>query len=133
MVNELERGRSCWNQPAGHVELGESLVDAALRETLEETGYQIRLDALQGIYQETNAEFGWHSVRVCFMGTALAKISQQLDTDIIGCEWLPMDDLLADRYPLRSELTRLTLQDFGKTSPLPLSIVKPLAASTPLL
>ena len=51
MVNEIDNGIIGWNQPAGHVEPGESLLDAARRETLEETQYQVRLTALVGIYQ----------------------------------------------------------------------------------
>ena len=45
MVEEIDNGRRVINQPAGHVEVGESLFDAAIRETREETGWSVRLEA----------------------------------------------------------------------------------------
>ena len=51
MVEEAVGGRLVLNQPAGHLEPDESLVEAALRETLEETGWQVRLTAFVGAYQ----------------------------------------------------------------------------------
>ena len=50
LVEELAGGQAVFNQPAGHLEADESLIEAALRETLEETGWQVELTAVTGIY-----------------------------------------------------------------------------------
>ena len=54
-VEEHSEGfvHTVFNQPAGHVECGETLTEAAIRETLEETGHHIDIDALLGIYTYT--------------------------------------------------------------------------------
>ena len=52
-VEEVKAGRLVLNQPAGHLEANESLREAALRETLEETGWDVELTALLGIYLYT--------------------------------------------------------------------------------
>ena len=49
MVQEKSGESLVYNQPAGHVEVGEGLIDAAVRETFEETGWQVRVDCLIGI------------------------------------------------------------------------------------
>lgn len=48
LVEEQQRGRLVLNQPAGHLEPGESLIEAALRETLEETGWTVEIQGLVG-------------------------------------------------------------------------------------
>ncbi|HCV95258.1 MAG TPA: NUDIX hydrolase, partial [Stenotrophomonas sp.] len=53
LVEERIDGRLVLNQPAGHLEPGESLAAAALRETLEESGWEVRLNAFIGLYQWT--------------------------------------------------------------------------------
>src|SRR5690606_39291644 len=51
MVEESVAGQLVLNQPAGHLEPDESLFEAALRETREETGWDVRLTAFVGAYQ----------------------------------------------------------------------------------
>ena len=48
LVEELENGRHVFNQPAGHLEAGETLSEAAARETLEETGWEVQIEAVLG-------------------------------------------------------------------------------------
>ena len=71
LVEERIDGQLVLNQPAGHLEPGESLVEAAVRETLEETGWQVRLEAFVGSYQWT-APGGQQYLRFAFAGQALA-------------------------------------------------------------
>ena len=123
MVNEIDNGISCWNQPAGHVEVGESIQTAAIREALEETGYKVELTGIQGIYQGIHLQTGTHYVRICFQATAVKKIAQNLDPDIIKADWLDIEQLLEGKYPLRSELTRITLEELTKEPILPLSLI----------
>ena len=55
MVEELINGQLVLNQPAGHLEANESLAQAALRETLEETAWEVELTGLLGLYQQTSS------------------------------------------------------------------------------
>lgn len=131
MVNEIDNGINCWNQPAGHVEAGESISQAAVREALEETGYKVELTGIQGIYEGVHKQSGTHYVRVCFTANATELTNNTLDSDIIKAEWLPRQDLLRDIYPLRSEITRITLEDAGKAPIVPLSFVHNLNLGEP--
>lgn len=119
MVNEIDNGVSCWNQPAGHVEVGEDLVSAAEREALEETGCRVEISGISGIYQGVHAQSGTHYVRVCFSAQVIEQTKESLDSDIIEARWLSLNELLAGKYPLRSALARQTLEDapFGPIYP----------------
>src|SRR5574344_1998322 len=70
LVSEHIDGRSVLNQPAGHLESGESLAQAAVRETLEETGWEVELTGLVGIYQ-WQAPNGSEFLRVAFAARPL--------------------------------------------------------------
>ena len=66
LVEELKAGRLVLNQPAGHLEANENLREAAIRETLEETGWEVELTGLVGIYLYTAPSNGITYQRVCF-------------------------------------------------------------------
>lgn len=123
MVNEIDNGINCWNQPAGHVEPGESLETAAIREALEETGYNVKLLGIQGIYQGCHQLTGTHYVRVCFVADVISKSDHPLDADILRADWLPLDALLRGDYRLRSEITRTTLEDLVNAPIYPLTMI----------
>ena len=74
MVEELKRERAVLNQPAGHLDTDESLIDAAIRETLEETGYDVELTGVIGIYLYTAPSNGVTYQRICFAGKAVSAI-----------------------------------------------------------
>ncbi|MBP8867227.1 MAG: NUDIX hydrolase, partial [Propionivibrio sp.] len=94
-----------YNQPAGHLEFGEALSDAAIRETLEETGYTCVPDALVGIYQWRKPERDLSYLRFAFSGRVLAHDARrQLDEDIIAAHWLTPDEIRARQAQLRSPM-----------------------------
>jgi ADP-ribose pyrophosphatase YjhB (NUDIX family) len=129
MVNEIDNGINCWNQPAGHVEPGESLIDAALRETLEESQYRVKITSLVGIYQSVHASTGIHYVRVCFTADTPELVENSpRDTDIIDVDWLPLNQLLAGDYPLRSALVKQALVDYQAGHRFPITLIHPLFA-----
>ena len=70
LVEETVGGKPVFNQPAGHVEPFESLKDAAIRETLEETGWEIELTAWQGLYVYHSPRNGVTYYRHCFASLA---------------------------------------------------------------
>ena len=105
LVEELAGGQAVLNQPAGHLEADESLIAAALRETLEETGWEVELTAVTGIYLYTAPSNGVTYQRVCFIAKALKHHPDyQLDEGIVRARWLTRDELMDLRDAWRSEL-----------------------------
>jgi ADP-ribose pyrophosphatase YjhB (NUDIX family) len=127
LVEELIDGQRVLNQPAGHLEPGESLAAAALRETLEESGWEVRLTAFIGVYQWT-APDGTAFLRFAFAATPVAHDpARALDTGIIRALWLTPAELRADPARLRSPLVRQVVEDFLGGQRHPLALVKDIA------
>jgi len=113
LVEEIANGRAVLNQPAGHLEADESLMQAAVRETLEETGWDVELTAVVGIYLYTAPSNGVTYQRVCFTGRALQqRPDYPLDHGIIGPRWLTRAQLLSQRERWRSELVLRCIDDY---------------------
>jgi len=111
------------NQPAGHVEAGENIVDAAIRETLEETGHIFKPESLLGIYH-LNTQFGKAYYRICFIGSATqAPHKPALDPDIIAAHWLTADEII-NHNSLRSPLVYQCMQDYLDGVRFPLSSIR---------
>ena len=105
MVEEDIRGEKILNQPAGHLEPGETLIEAAVRETLEETGWDIRVDYLIEFSQWTSQASNNHYLRSCFAGTALQHHPDTvLDAGIIAALWMTRAEVAAAKDRLRSPL-----------------------------
>lgn len=112
-VEELSQGKHVFNQPAGHIEQNETIEAAALRETLEETGWRVELNGLVGLYTYTAPSNGVTYYRFCFAGTAIEKVSEQLDPDIISEHWLSRDDLSnMTSEQFRSPLVLKCIEDY---------------------
>jgi len=123
MVEEDIRGEVRFNQPAGHLEDDESLIDAAVRECLEETAWQFQPEALVGVYRWRNAASQDTFLRVTFCGTCRNEDSQRpLDTGIIATHWLTLDDIRSRTGQLRSPMVIQSIDDYleGKRYPLEL-------------
>ena len=121
MVEERIAGRLVLNQPAGHLEDAESLVEAAIRETREETAWRLNPEALVGVYLWRNPDNGRSFLRFAFCGTVDDhRPGQPLDTGIQRALWLSRDQLLAQPGRLRSPLVMRCLDDYllGKRQPL---------------
>lgn len=105
LVEETIDGRAVLNQPAGHLDAGESLIDAVIRETLEETAWQVRPVGLIGVYQLLLPQV--HFVRMTFLCEALAHDSTRaLDSEIVRTHWLTRDEIANHSIPQRSSSTR---------------------------
>lgn len=113
MVEEWAGGLAVLNQPAGHLEADESLSQAALRETLEETGWDVELTAVTGIYLYTAPSNGVTYQRVCFAARAVQHHPERpLDQGIIGPRWLTREELCAQPERLRSALVLECIDDY---------------------
>lgn len=123
-VEEQTRDGHRLNQPAGHVEGGERIVDAAVRETLEETGYHVEPVALVGIYRWQAFAGAPTFVRFTFEARAVRHDPDRpLDTGILRTHWLDYPTLLARHADHRSPLVLRCVEDFLAGQRMPLSLV----------
>ncbi len=111
-VEERVNGQLVLNQPAGHLEPDESLLEAALRETREETGWDVRLTAFLGAYQWKAPETNRHYLRFAFAAEPERHDpARTLDEGIVQALWLTPDELLAARDRHRSPLVWKVVAD----------------------
>lgn len=120
-----------FNQPAGHLDPHESLEQAVVRETLEETAHDFTPTALVGMYMSryVSARTG-HDVTYLsftFCGEVGAKHDQALDVGILRAVWMSYDELVATREKHRSPSVLQRVDDYlaGKRAPLSLLITHP--------
>ncbi len=128
VVEERVSGQLVLNQPAGHLEPDESLAEAALRETREETGWDVRLTAFVGAYQwkapSLNGNPGRHYLRFAFAAEPVAHDpARRLDEGIVRAFWVTPSDLFGMRERHRSPLVAKVVEDFlaGRRHPLELA------------
>lgn len=121
VVEERAHGRLVLNQPAGHLEPDETLQQAALRETREETGWDVRLTAFVGAYQWKAEETGRHYLRFAFAAEPVHHDpARPLDEGIVGTHWFTPAELQQAQPRHRSPLVWTVVQDFlgGRRYPL---------------
>lgn len=112
------------NQPAGHLEAGETLVAAAIRETLEETGYHVTPTTLVGIYRWQAPATGATFIRFAYAADVVSHDPRRtLDEGILRAFWLSYDDLIASRDRHRSPLVLRCVDDFRSGVKRPLDFV----------
>lgn len=125
LVEEMADNRAVFNQPAGHLEADESLIQAALRETLEETGWDVELTGVVGIYLYTAPSNGVTYQRVCFAGKPVRqRPDHPLDEGIIGPRWLSREELAAQPERWRSELVLRCIDDYLGGQHFALSLIR---------
>lgn len=105
MVEEDLHGKKLINQPAGHLDPGETLVQAAIRETMEETAWQVEIKHLVEFSQWTSPNSQTHFLRACFAGVAIQHFPKNpLDDGIIRALWMSRDEVNQNTHRLRSPL-----------------------------
>lgn len=113
LVEENSDGRIVLNQPAGHVEENETLSEAVIRETLEESGRHFLPEAIVGIYRWRSPLNHITYLRVAFCGSCSARDRDlSLDTDIITTHWLSYAELREKAALLRSPLVMRCIEDY---------------------
>ncbi len=112
-VKEHSRKGEVINQPAGHWEKGETLIEAAQRETLEETGWHVSISHLISVYQWQHPEKDETFLRFCFAANCLEhEPTRELDPAIISVCWLSYKQLLDARPAWRSPMVLRCIDDF---------------------
>ena len=123
VVQERAARRVVLNQPAGHLEEGESLLQAVVRETLEETGYPFVPEAVTGLYL-------WRGpgertfLRVAFAGTVGDRVNgAPLDRAIIRTAWVTQEHLRGREAELRSPMVLRCIEDYLRGVRYPLELL----------
>ena len=126
LVEENVRGRLVLNQPAGHLDPDETLQQAALRETLEETGWEVSLTCLLGV-QQWNSPSGRQFVRFTFGAEPVHHHpARELDRGIVRALWLARDEVAAAGERLRSPMVLASIDDWLGGMRLPLDAIRSL-------
>lgn len=129
MVRETDQGVSVLNQPAGHVEQGESLESAVIRETLEETGWEFEPCYLSGIYHFVAAN-GETYIRFTFFGELVRhRPGVKLDPAIEGIEWIARSELQNGELNLRNDVVVKCICDYEAGNRLPPNSVQQLKSA----
>lgn len=112
------------NQPAGHWERNETLIEAVVREAMEETAHRVEPIALLGCYTTTNAARDITYLRLAYVCQLTGfEPDQQLDTGIVRAVWLTPEEIAASAIPHRSPLVMRCVQDYLNGRRFPLDFV----------
>ncbi|MXR38294.1 NUDIX hydrolase [Craterilacuibacter sinensis] len=113
-----------YNQPAGHLEAKESLLQAVCREVKEETGYRFTPQGLVGVYLAPGEPT---YLRFTFFGTVTATPDDTpLDDGIIAAHWLTLAEITARETQLRSPLVMRCIHDWRQGARYPLALLQTL-------
>lgn len=123
IVEELIDGEERFNQPAGHLELGESMIAACQREVLEETGLSITPQGLTGIYQFSASDTLTFLRFTFYVTLKHCEIARPQDPVIKATHWLSYDEISALSNQLRSPLVLSCLDDFLNKTHYPLALL----------
>jgi len=125
LVEEDVRGRIVINQPAGHLDPDEAIQAAAVRETLEETGWEVALDCLLCVQQWRNADSGRQFVRFTFGAMPVRHDpGRRLDDGILRALWMTREEILAESARLRSPMVLASVDDWIAGHRLPLDAIR---------
>jgi 8-oxo-dGTP pyrophosphatase MutT (NUDIX family) len=128
IVEELVNNERVFNQPAGHLDPDESLVDAVIRETREETAWRFIPEAVTGIYLWKHPVSGESFLRVAFCGQCDDHHPEQsLDDGILKAVWKSRDELVQQKQQLRSPMVINCIDDYlaGNRFPLDMLLTVP--------
>lgn len=124
MVLEESNGKGVYNQPAGHLEQNETLAQAALRETFEETRWHVELTGFLGVSEFTSLLNGTTYIRNTFLAIPTHEdVTATLDPDITEAMWLDYDEILQRKDNLRSPLVINDIKRHRQKQIFPLDMV----------
>jgi 8-oxo-dGTP pyrophosphatase MutT (NUDIX family) len=125
MVKETRYGKQVINQPAGHVEPGEDILQAAVRETLEETGWEVSITGFLGISTHYASQNGVTYYRMTFVAETINHHQDYIiDSDIDCAVWMSLDEIVAAEHQLRSDMVLSCIEDYRAKRIFPLEIFR---------
>jgi len=130
LVEERSAGRIVLNQPAGHLEDGETLLEAVARETLEESAWQFTPRAVVGVYLWRPAHLSKTFLRIAFTGDlGTHDPLRPLDHGVLRTRWLSRDEIAAPSVRLRGPLVLQCVDDYIAGARHPLALLNHLISS----
>jgi len=128
MIEEMTRDGLRINNPAGGLEAGESPLEGAIREALEETACHFTPEALLGVYVARNPDSergpGVTYMRFAFCGTASDPVpGRTLDSPVVRTLWMTFDEIVAATPRLRGPLVLQCIADHRAGRRLPLHAI----------
>lgn len=124
-------GQLVINQPAGHVEFGENLLEAVARETFEETAWRFSPEFLVGVYLWAHPNGLISYLRVCIGGSVGEHCADSpLDEGIERAVWLSREELAQQNERLRSPLVLGVIDDYLAGERYPLGVLKSFLSKT---
>ncbi|MGQ0442760.1 MAG: NUDIX hydrolase [Methylophilaceae bacterium] len=124
LVEETTERGNRYNQPAGHLEDGETLIQAVIRETLEESAYDFSPEALLGIYHWKHPHNDTTYLRFAFIGkVGMHYPLQELDDGIIQAVWMGIDEIREKQKLMRSPQVLTCIEDYLAGNRYPLTVV----------
>jgi 8-oxo-dGTP pyrophosphatase MutT (NUDIX family) len=133
LVEEHVGNRLVINQPAGHLEPNESLLQAVVREALEETAWDFAPEAISGIYLLPQPDRNMSYLRVAFVGNVThLQNGRRLDHGIRRTLWLSRDEAMQRNNQLRSPLVLQCMDDYLRGQRFPLDLITHFDAQTAL-
>lgn len=125
LVEERTGNGLKFNQPAGHLEENESLLDAVRREVYEETAWQFEPEALISIQLWRRNPKQPSYLRYCFTGHCHShNPHQSLDDGIIAAHWLSQDEINARAKRMRSPLVQIAVEEYLRGERYPLNLLQ---------
>ncbi|MDD2833961.1 MAG: NUDIX hydrolase [Methylotenera sp.] len=124
LVEEITDRGNRFNQPAGHLEDNETLIDAVIRETLEETAYHFEPTALLGVYHWKHTHNNSTYLRFAYIGNvSLHQPQLALDEGIIRTVWMSAQEMRDNAMLLRSPQVLTCVEDYLNGQNFPLSVI----------
>lgn len=112
------------NQPAGHWEEGETFAEAAVRETLEETGWHVEITGLVGVYEYKPPELDYAFVRFAYSAKPISHdANRKLDDGIKRWFWMDQNELRQEIYRHRSPMVQQCVEDYWMVKRWPLRVI----------
>jgi 8-oxo-dGTP pyrophosphatase MutT (NUDIX family) len=124
LVEETTDRGNRFNQPAGHLEDNESLIEAVIRETLEETAYTFKPEALLGVYHWKHEHNNTTYLRFAYIGSVSNHQPElALDEGIIRTVWMTADEIRSNAKLMRSPQVITCIEDYLNGQKFSLSVV----------